>query len=430
MSLPPSTSDIAFEQFLQELPDNYDQLAREFKAFCRPRKIKTPAQLLQVVMSYCGLDQVLREVAGTFTLLEEAISDTAIRQRLKACLPWVKALLTQMMGEGVERLIEGNLRLVVIDGSTVQGPGASETWYRLHIAIDLVKLHLIHVEVTDKYEGERLDYYPLQDGDVVLIDRGYNQPSQLLEQGTKNVCVVLRYNPHGMTLFDDQGKKIDWSQQLKDCSGASCCVPARVVHEGQYLEGWVHASRLPEEQAAQARRRVRVNAKKKGRTAQAKTLLMAGWVLVFTTVAPEILSTTVIAELYRVRWQVELVIKRLKSLLDVDQLRAREGSALAPLYLHGKLLYAWVVERRARRRCGEAWMRLDGPRQATWWRVWKLIKQEVAIMISGVKQWNFERWEQCLAVMQERPRRRTLQTLPDRVNRLIASCQLAGLSNI
>jgi hypothetical protein len=32
--------------------------------------------------------------------------------------------------------------------------------------------------------------------------------------------------------------------------------------------------------------------------------------------------------------------------------------------------------------------------------------------------------------MQERPRRRTLQTLPDRVNRLIASCQAAGLSNI
>jgi hypothetical protein len=431
VNLPLSESDIAFEQFLQELPEDYEQLAREFKAFCRARKIKTPAELMRVVMSYCGLDQVLREVAGTFTLLEEAISDTAIHKRLKACLPWVKALLTQMMGEGIERLIKGHLRLIIIDGSTVQGPGAIETWYRLHIAIDLVKLHLIHVEVTDKHQGERLDYYPLQDGDVVLIDRGYNQPAQLVEQGAKGVHVVLRYNPHSMTLYDGQGQKIDWYQRLnKDCSEATCCVPARVVHEGECLEGWVQASRLPQEQAAQARRRVRAKAKKRGRTAQAKTLLLAGWVLVFTTVAPEILPTAVIAELYRVRWQVELAIKRLKSLLDVDQLRAREGSALAQLYLHGKLLYAWVVERRARRRCGEACMRLDGPRQATWWRVWKLIKQEVAIMISGVRQWNFARWEQCLAVMQERPRRRTLQTLPDRVNRLIASCQAAGLSNI
>ena len=28
---------------------------------------------------------------------------------------------------------------------------------------------------------------------------------------------------------------------------------------------------------------------------------------------------------------------------DIDDLRARQGSALADLYLHGKLLYAWVL---------------------------------------------------------------------------------------
>ena len=78
MSLPLPASDIAFEQFLQELPEDYEASAREFKAFCRARKIKSPADLLQVVMCYCGLDQVLREVAGTFTLMQEAISDTAI----------------------------------------------------------------------------------------------------------------------------------------------------------------------------------------------------------------------------------------------------------------------------------------------------------------------------------------------------------------
>ncbi|MCK7574713.1 MAG: hypothetical protein MZV65_01560 [Chromatiales bacterium] len=29
--------------------------------------------------------------------------------------------------------------------------------------------------VTDAHEGERLGHYPLQDGDVVVVDRGYNQ---------------------------------------------------------------------------------------------------------------------------------------------------------------------------------------------------------------------------------------------------------------
>jgi len=126
VNLPQLEIDITFELFLQELPADYEELAREFKAFCRPRKIKSPADLMQVVMSYCGLDQALREVAGSFTLLQEAISDTAIHKRLKACLPWVKALLRRMMGEQARALIEGNLRFIVIDGSTVQGPGASD----------------------------------------------------------------------------------------------------------------------------------------------------------------------------------------------------------------------------------------------------------------------------------------------------------------
>jgi hypothetical protein len=127
------------------------------------------------VLCYCGLDQALRETAGNVTLLEELISDTAIHKRLQACLPWVKALRARMLGAEAAPLIEGNLRFVVVNGSTVQGPGAKGTGYRLHIAVDWVKLHLIHVEVTDQHPGEHLDDYPLQAGDGVILDRAYNQ---------------------------------------------------------------------------------------------------------------------------------------------------------------------------------------------------------------------------------------------------------------
>ncbi len=97
MSLSFENLDTTFEQLLQELPPDYRELAIQFKAFARSRKIKTPEQLMQVVMTLCGMDAVLRETAGTFTLLEERISDTAIHRRLKACGPWVKALLSRMM---------------------------------------------------------------------------------------------------------------------------------------------------------------------------------------------------------------------------------------------------------------------------------------------------------------------------------------------
>ncbi len=284
--------------------------------------------------------------------------------------------------------------------------------------------------MTDKHEGEHLGHYPLHEGDVVLVDRGYNQPGKLIEQVDQGVSVVMRYNPHGMNVYDSEGKKIDLYEALHGTTETSVCLPVRVCEAGEYIEGYIHACRLPPEQAEQARRGVRARARKKGRTPQERTLALAEWVLVFTNLAPSVLPTATVAAAYRVRWQVELVIKRMKSVLDIDKLRARENSPLAELYLHGKLLYTWVLEKRARRRCGEHWNRLDQPRQATPWRVWKLLRQELAISISGVCRWDLRRWQACLEVLQERPRRRRLQTLPPRVNRLIACCQANGLSNI
>jgi hypothetical protein len=58
---------------------------------------------------------------------------------------------------------------------------------------------------------------------------------------------------------------------------------------------------------------------------------------------------------------------------------------------------------------------LDGERRGTFWRVWKLIKDEVGVYILGVAAWREEGWEACLEAIMERPRRRKLQGLPDDV---------------
>jgi len=431
MSLPFGHPDTTFESFLQELPADYWELAIEFKAFTRSRKIKTPAQLLQVVMSYCGLDAVLREAAGQFTLLEERLSDTAIHKRLKACVPWVKALLGRLMGEAAQPLLAGHLRFVIVDGSTVQGPGATGTQYRLHLALDLVRLEWAYSLVTDEPTGERLTHYPLQDGDVVLADRGYNQVDQWMDLADRGVGIVVRYNPHGLKLYTAEGKPMDLEAVLQATTVADLCLPVQVRNKHRHcLNGYLHARRLPPAQAAEARRRARAAAKKAGRQIQARTLALVGWVLIWTTLPPEVLPTATVMGLYRLRWQVELAIKRLKSLLNIDQLRARKSSALAELYLHGKLLYAWVVEKRLRRRGGWDGNRLDQPRRATPWRVVKLIQRELTEAIQAASQWQWSRWSEALHVMQERPRRRTLQTVPERIRQLIADCQAQGLSNI
>jgi hypothetical protein len=154
---------------------------------------------------------------------------------------------------------------------------------------------------------------------------------------------------------------------------------------------------------------------------------LAGWVWVFTTVPPEVIGTETVIALYWVRWQVELAIKRLKSILDLDPLRAKQGSPLAEVWLYGKLLYALVIDQRARRQVGEDWSRLERQRPATGWRLWTITRREVAGWITGVLHWRAENWPACFEVLQERPRRRQLQALPDGVNRLIEVCRRAGL---
>ena len=164
-------------------------MAREFKAFVRAKKVKTPTQLLRVVFLYCGLDKPLREVAGIFTALHESITDQAVAERLRACGPWVKAMLRQMLPLSAVDALPQGLRLVVIDASSIQAPGAKGTDHRLHIAMDLVSLQFLEVLVSDVHTGETLKHFPLAPGDVVLADRGYAQCQGMrvaIEQGASS----------------------------------------------------------------------------------------------------------------------------------------------------------------------------------------------------------------------------------------------------
>jgi Transposase DDE domain len=413
MQLPLTDPDTLFEELLQDLPPETVQMARAFKAFVRAKKVKTPAQLLRVVFLYCGLDKSLREVAGTFTALYESMTDQAVAERLRACGPWVKAMLRRMLPlSAVDTLPQGR-RFVVIDASSIQAPGATGTDHRLHIAMDLVSLQFLEVFVSDVHTGETLKHFTLAPGDVAVADRGYAHCQGMSAAIQQGADLIVRLNPFSVVLCDAVGVPLELCAVLKrqPMETLRTLAVALCATGGQHeVRGWVHAYRLNAEQANRARHKCR-QGHKKG-TPTAESLLLAGWVLVFTTLAPAVLSAQTIMALYRCRWQVEIAIKRWKSVLDVDALRAKAHSPLAAVWLHGKLLYALMLERRMRRQLGDRWGRLDQERVGTWWRVWGMLKDEIAPMITGALFWKEDAWAACLKVLMERPRRRTLQQLP------------------
>ena len=158
---------------------------------------------------------------------------------------------------------------------------------------------------------------------------------------------------------------------------------------------------------------------REGRTVREKTLYLSEWVLVLTSLAPELLSTNTASALYRVRWQVELVIKRLKSLLKIDELRAHKGTQLAELYLHGKLLYAAVIEKIVQRRFA-AVKRDDGSPPATHrLAIMGAVADEVKAGIKACFPIRERFIADAIKSLCERPRKRSLQALPTDILELI-----------
>ena len=63
------------------------KLMIDFKAFARPRKIRSPEQLLERVMLYCGLDFSLRSCAGEVAQWQGYLSDTAVKKDYRLVFP-------------------------------------------------------------------------------------------------------------------------------------------------------------------------------------------------------------------------------------------------------------------------------------------------------------------------------------------------------
>lgn len=420
MQKPSLDPDTIFAELIKDLPPETERLAREFKAFARARKIKTVAELVRIVLLFAGLDQSEREIAANLVLVNpeiESLSDQSVHGRLDACLPWLQALLPKLIERKPLPALPSGMRVLVIDASDITAPGQTKVSWRVHLMLDLVSLQLICVHLTDVHTGETLINFDFQAGEVALADRGYSHRkgvAHLIESGGQP---IVRYNPHHIPVEDRAGHSVNLAAALSDCEpGETRTLEAQfTAPNGKTYPVYIHAYRLSGAAAEAARRRCRKGGKRGKYTPKQETLFLAEFVMVLTTIPPEVLSAETVLALYRCRWQVELIFKHYKSLLDMDELRARAKSPLGHVWLHGKLIYVCLIERRAINRCGPDWTSLDRERRGTWWRVWKIIKQELTPLITLSQCWDLSAWPAALTALAERKRKCKLQSLPKEV---------------
>jgi hypothetical protein len=105
--------------------------------------------------------------------------------------------------------------------------------------------------------------------------------------------------------------------------------------------------RKSEAKISEAHRRILAVAVKKKKIVKPETLEFAKYVLVFSTFPDSAFTAESLLECYRLRWQVELLFKRLKTLLKIGHLPKYDPKS-SRAWLYGKLFLALLVEKLAR----------------------------------------------------------------------------------
>lgn len=325
-----------WEKVRGELPDALEALARTDRALVRGRKIKSAETLLRLVLVYAVSDWSLRLVA--------AVSDVALLYRFCRCQRWLGHLLMQVLQQRNAAIRElAGVRLRLIDTTGISRPGSRGTDWRIHVSMDLGKMCLDGVEVTDGHQKESLARFPARADEIWVGDRGFAfaQPMGALLQ--RAARLVVRIGWVSLPLTTDGTQRLNliaWLQPLTRLTERTVVLttpygvfPLRLI-----------AAPLPPDQAERRRDRLRQQARKKGKRVQPNTLIAAGCMLLLTNLPGDVWPVERVLYLYRLRWQIELQFKRLKSLLCVDHLRAQDPR-LVQTYLLAKLLAAVLLDR-------------------------------------------------------------------------------------
>jgi hypothetical protein len=231
----------------------------------------------------------------------------------------------------------------VLPGS---GGGASDANCKLQAGYEYKSGSLGFFAVTEgikpdqAYSGCLCDH--VEKGDLMLTDLGYFKLSTFVKLITQGAYFLSRLLI-GTTLQDATTlEKIDLGATLRRLEGNVRTM--NVIMGADPYQGSCRliALRVTELVANARRRKLRKEAWKKGRTPSKNHLALCDWTLFVTNAPSDILPVQIVRSLYRLRWQIELVFKQLKSVLRVHSSKtAKEYRLKCELY--GKLIMAVLI---------------------------------------------------------------------------------------
>jgi len=313
-----------------QLPSGWREMAVEH-GLVRPgspprsgAKVTDVAVPLRLVLFHVGTNTSLKTTAAiAYAAGVIDISSVALHKWVRKLGPYMASLLAASSKTASTFAAErwAGYDIIIVDATVVSRPGSDGTTARVHHALRLTTLASVQMDVTDETGGETFRRFNAKPDQLWIGDRGYANPPGIAGIKGRGADVLVRYNRGSLPLYDADGERLDVRSLLgklrKPCRPREWAAWVAPGGNAAPISGRLVAVRLPDDKADEARARLR---REQGSDLTKESLEMADFVVLYTTVPKARLTTEQILELYGLRWQVELHIKRDKSIAGLDQL--------------------------------------------------------------------------------------------------------------
>ena len=306
-----------WEKILGLLPNDLEARARATGAFKRARGVSDAKTLLRLLLAYCATPMSFRQTVTWAKNQNIAhLSDVSLIERMQHCETWISDLLQTCLA--LEKPPATTRPIHLVDATHIVS--AEKQVWRLHISYDASQHTIEQVLLTDQHTAENFQHFKANPGVLYLADRAYGTP--------KSIASILN-------------AKADVLCRVKAGPYLSRANAQEIV-EFQTERGRIIIAPIPAEKLAKIEKQIKRKASRKQRQLDKKTLEANRYLCLFCSDSS--LKAEDAVALYRWRWQVELLFKRLKSLQKLDEMTVK-SPILIRVYLLCHVLLAVLAQR-------------------------------------------------------------------------------------
>jgi hypothetical protein len=356
--------------------ENLQEIARKTKFQQRTRKL-TPVALVAIFMLGCsnGSDDVPVAALDTMCLyLRKWFNIYIKRQSLQSKINcpetamFMKEVMTRVMSHEIDKILAKLLtkkrkinlyaRILIQDSSIISlpetlsrffkgcGGSASKAAVKCDYIIDqcnhlIVKMKCVAGKVPDStLSGDIIDY--VQEDDLIIRDLGYFNLANFSKIACKNAYFISRLLK-GVCVYlnKDAEQPVNLIEHLEKLGANHKSIDIDVyIGKTERLSVRLIGVKVPPGVVESRRQQYK---KARGRKEPSESLQeWHGYTLMITNIQRDQLSLKSILKLYKIRWQIELFFKNMKSILVVDQLTGNNKYRILCL-IFTKLAVTWIA---------------------------------------------------------------------------------------